>query len=102
MSGADEALAGELIEGRLTDPFAVLGPHQTADGAVVRTFQPGAQGVEVLARDDDRVLGTLQDSGGGLFAGSVSETAPYRFRIRWGHAVQETEDPYAFGLVLGD
>ena len=34
-------------------------------------------------------------------AGSVS-AQPYRLRIHWPDAVQETEDPYAFGPVLGD
>jgi len=99
----DTMMAAELIEGRLTDPFAFLGPHPGPDGPVVRTFQPGAEGVDVLARDDGRTLGSLEPAGSsGVFAGTVSETAPYRLAIRWPGAVQETEDPYAFGLVLGE
>ena len=38
---------------------------------------------------------------GGLFAGPVVEGRPYRLRIMWPNAVQETEDPYSFGLLLG-
>ena len=102
MTHVDEAMAGELIQGRLTDPFAFLGLHHTADGLIVRTFQPGAHGVDVLARGDGRRLGSLADRGGGLFVGPASESAPYRLRIDWGGATQETEDPYAFGLVLGE
>jgi len=102
MSGIEEALAAQLLEGRLSDPFAVLGPHRTAEGPVVRTFQPGAKAVEVLSRATGRRLGRLADAGGGLFTGSVSKVEPYRLRIDWGGGVQETEDPYAFGLVLGD
>ncbi len=32
----------------------------------------------------------------------MPESEPYRLRIAWPHAVQETEDPYSFGLLLGD
>ena len=104
MSAHDPGLAAaaELLEGRLTDPFGFLGPHDSDEGRVVRTFQPGAKGVEVLARADGRRLARLQQAGGtGLFVGRLSSATPYLLRIDWGGAVQETEDPYAFGLVLG-
>ena len=39
---------------------------------------------------------------GGLFAGPVVGGRPYRLRILWPNAVQETEDPYSFGLLLGE
>jgi 1,4-alpha-glucan branching enzyme len=97
-----QGAALELIEGRLTDPFRLLGPHRTAEGIVVRTFQPGARGVEIVARDDGRPLGSLSEASGGLFAGTISEDVPYLFRIDWPAGTQETEDPYSFGLVLGD
>ncbi len=38
----------------------------------------------------------------GLFEARVDSGAPYKFRISWPGAEQETEDPYAFGLLLGD
>ncbi len=105
MSAHDAALtaAAELLEGRLTDPFGFLGPHDSAEGRVVRTFQPGARGVRVLARDDGRRLADLEAAGDtGLFAGRLTAAVPYRLEIDWGEAVQETEDPYSFGLVLGE
>jgi 1,4-alpha-glucan branching enzyme len=104
MTGPDAVAesAAALLEGRLTDPFAVLGPHRTQEGLVVRAFLPGAQGVEVVARADGRPLGTLQDAGHGLHAGVLAEDVPYRLRVTWPGGVHESEDPYAFGLVLGD
>lgn len=93
-----EALAG----GRFSDPFAVLGPHQTPHGRIVRAFLPGASGVSVVARDDGRLLGELAGEGEGLFCGRVDDPAPYRLRIDWNGVLQETEDPYSFGLVLGE
>ncbi|MGH7042241.1 MAG: 1,4-alpha-glucan branching protein GlgB, partial [Acetobacteraceae bacterium] len=38
----------------------------------------------------------------GLFAGRVASGVPYLLRIHWPGAVQETEDPYSFGPLLGD
>src|SRR5437868_453171 len=73
------------------DPFRLLGPHDTPSGRVVRALLPGATGVDVLRRNDRAVLGRL-DPGEprGLFAGIVSDGAPYLLRINWGGAVQET------------
>src|SRR6185436_13692023 len=93
-----EALA-QALHG---DPFRLLGPHETSSGLVVRAFLPGAVDVEVLRRSDRARLGRLEASDSGLFQGLVSERAPYLLRITWPGGVQETEDPYSFGPVLGD
>ena len=102
MSVVDIATA-ELLEGRLTDPFGFLGPHDTSEGRVVRTFQPLAAAVEARARSDGRWLASLEPAGDtGLFVGRLAGAVPYRLHIDWGGTVQETEDPYAFGFVLGE
>ena len=88
-----------LAAGRHGDPFALLGPH----GDSVRSFQPGARGVRLLARDDGREIGRLDPvHPSGFFAGNRREPVPYRLAIEWPGGVQETEDPYAFGLLLGE
>ncbi len=92
----------ELLQGRLPDPFAVLGPHETGEGRLVRAFLPGALAVEILTRSGSKTLGSLEDIGGGLFVGGVKSAEPYRLRIQWPGAMQETEDPYAFGPALGE
>jgi 1,4-alpha-glucan branching enzyme len=95
--------AGQLSNGSLRDPFGVLGPFDTEIGRYVRSFLPGATGVEVIARDDGRHLGTLSPTQpDGLFLGRVEGDAPYRLRIQWPGAVQETEDPYSFDLLLSE
>src|SRR5690606_37963526 len=37
-----------------------------------------------------------------LFIGHLTARQDYVLRIHWTEGVQETEDPYAFGPVLGD
>ena len=97
---ADSARA--LAQANLGDPFAALGPHDVEGGRVIRAFLPGATKVEVL-RHDGRTLGPLEPAKqDGLFENFVSEKTPYRLRITWPNAVQETEDPYSFGVLLGD
>jgi 1,4-alpha-glucan branching enzyme len=96
-------LAEALANGTLRDPFAVLGPHDTSVGRIVRGFLPGARDVEVCSRSDKHALGRLLPAAPhGLFVGSVSTTEPYLLRITWPDAVQDIEDPYSFDPLLGD
>src|SRR5580658_9927797 len=95
--------ARALARGVHGNPFAVLGPHDTQDGRIIRVFLSGAAKVEVLRRCDGALLAELEPAReNGLFENFIPERAAYRLRIYWPDAVQETEDPYAFGLLLGD
>lgn len=98
----DTGVAAQLADARLSDPFSVLGPHGRGEDRVIRVFLPGAREVEVRSRDGRR-LGTL-DPGAptGLFVGKIDGDERYVLRIAWPGGVQETEDPYSFGPLLGD
>nr|WP_106479080.1 1,4-alpha-glucan branching protein GlgB [Phytohalomonas tamaricis] len=97
--GACEA----LVKGTHPDPFAVLGLHDSPSGVMVRTFMPGAQHVEVVARNGGGLLGELScEHPEGVFSGSISERVPYLLRVHWPSGIHETEDPYAFGPLLGE
>ena len=86
----------QLQDGALHDPFAVPGPFETEAGRFIRAFLPGAHGVDVVSRTAGQYLGTLAPGNPeGLFIGRVDSREPYRFRIHWPDADQETEDPYA-------
>jgi len=99
----DRGVAAALASATYGDPFAVLGRHESEAGPIVRAFLPGARGVEVLARADGTVLGPLEArDNSGLFEGLVRGRDPYLLRIAWAGGMQETEDPYACGLLLGD
>src|SRR3978361_1995903 len=93
----------QLSTGSLRDPFSILGPFETDLGRFVRGYFPGAAGGEVVARADGRHLGALSPTQpDGLFMGRVEGHDPYRFRIQWPGAVQETEDSYSFDLLLSE
>jgi 1,4-alpha-glucan branching enzyme len=101
--GIDAAAVQTLVDGRHGDPFSILGPHNLNSMSIVRALAPGAQAVTVVAREDSSLLGRLELAHpGGLFAGAVVGGRPYRLRIVWPNAVQETEDPYSFSLLLGE
>lgn len=110
-------LLGALTHGRLGDPFSFLGPHRAGDKTVVRTYQPGAVGVRLRTETGTAELTqTMQgDLPAGLFTGTFDgapgseKTLPSHYVLEtvWRNAdgsesVFETEDPYAFGLLLGD
>lgn len=116
LPGIDERAIDAVTNGRLMDPFGLFGPHPADAGMVVRTFQPGALAVDVVARvAGDDAAGELIESlynvnQSGLFVSSAPALQPgqdYLLRIVWpgaagGEHVQFTEDPYRFGLLLGD
>lgn len=93
-----------LVEGRHGDPFSILGPHAAADGdIVVRAFLPGAIGLSILDSSSGALLAVANlVHPAGLFAASLPEERPYLLQISWPDAVQVTEDPYSFGVQLGD
>ncbi len=99
----DAGAIASLLAARHGDPFSLLGPHRTQDGLVVRTFQPGADAIDIIGRDSGLLLGRLaRIHPDGLWSGRVATDEPYRFRSvsqgRW----QEFEDPYSFPPLLGD
>jgi 1,4-alpha-glucan branching enzyme len=99
----DENNAGALARGTHVNSFAVLGPHDANGSRVIRAFFPGATQVEALRRSDGALLASLKAGRApGLFENVVPGNAEYRLRIQWPNAVQETEDPYSFGLLLGE
>src|SRR5438105_10055858 len=93
-----------LLQGRMNNPFAILGPHQTAHGRAVRAFYPGALSLEVRSAKDGRLLAQWAPHSEfeGFFCGLVPGNAAYFFRIHWPHAIQEIEDVYSFGELLSD
>jgi 1,4-alpha-glucan branching enzyme len=92
--------AAALAQGRWGVPLAILGPHQGPAGRYLRVFVPGAEAVTVRQddRDDVRLRPAEPE---GLFVGDLADGL-YRLAIRWPGGEQLTEDPYAFGPLLGD
>ncbi|MDM0044851.1 1,4-alpha-glucan branching protein GlgB [Variovorax dokdonensis] len=88
------------------DAFAVLGPHQTDAGLVVRALLPGARRVTVLQADSGWPLADLARQGQSeVFAALVPAAEArlgYRFEVDWGTHFSHLEDPYRFPPVLGD
>src|SRR6478735_4298899 len=95
---AFDALAGA----RHADPFGVLGPHLEGDTLSIRTFQPGAEKVEV-ARSGLAATDMIRVHPSGVFEAEFAGTAAvfdYRLRVTYpgGYSV-EIDDPYRYGRV---
>jgi len=95
-----------IATGRHDDPFAILGPHALADGALaLRVFAPDADAVTAIARDG-HVLASLDKlNDAGFFAGALPaaiDRSGYKLLLRKGEHAWEAEDTYRFPPCLGD
>ncbi len=98
-----EADARALVRAEHSDPFAVLGLHRSADTWVVRAYLPDALAVDVIDAGTGLSLAAMtQPQVPGLFVAAVPSAMAYRLRIRWAGGLQESEDPYSFGVLLSD
>jgi 1,4-alpha-glucan branching enzyme len=106
---ADPGALDALVRGEHGDPFALLGPHQGADGRWwIRAFLPGARVVAAVDARGERVLTVLEpERAAGLFAAVVPRVRrpfAYRLRVQWNDADLPilVDDPYRFAPVLGE
>jgi 1,4-alpha-glucan branching enzyme len=101
-----------VLNATTSDPFAVLGPHVSADKGrprlVIRTFQPRASAVEVVPVEPGPAAVSMHElHPDGLFEAvydGVASAFPYRLRVtrRDSGDTTESADPYAFPLLLGE
>ncbi|MDH3811591.1 MAG: 1,4-alpha-glucan branching enzyme, partial [Gammaproteobacteria bacterium] len=93
-----------LADGRHNNPFAFLGPHPTADGRVVRTFQPGATAVDLVEGDGRKLASMRRVHDSGLFEAPMpARKRRYALRVTWQSGeTQLVEDPYRFPSTLGE
>lgn len=95
--------ADAIAAGSHGDPFAVLGPHRTKAGAVIRTFQPRARRVWVVGAGGDVEMERVHPEG--LHAAKVDEPTLAAYRLRVEHAdgrLETLDDPYRFPPLLGE
>ena len=105
MTTLTESEIARITSGTFDDPFSRLGLHEVAGKQVVRAYIPGADQIDVLDAKTGRKIMELTQVADGLFEGVAARRKTrfaYLLRItRQGHT-WETEDPYAFGPVMGD
>ena len=95
---ASDADIDALIGARHADPFALLGPHDTTSGPVLRAFLPGATRAWACHGRDTAALARRHDAG--FFEGPLPFPR-YTLRATNGTDTWEREDPFRFPPVLG-
>ncbi|HXW19138.1 MAG TPA: alpha-amylase family glycosyl hydrolase, partial [Roseiarcus sp.] len=100
---AQQADVDAVLAARQDDPFAVLGPHEYAEGWAIRAFAPGAETLRAVTRDG-QTIAELERRDGDFFEGlapGLKERPAYRLEAANQNGRWSFEDPYAFGPALG-
>jgi 1,4-alpha-glucan branching enzyme len=90
-----------IVGARHGDPFAVLGPHATPAGLVIRALVPGATSVVVQGLPAVPMIRRHPD---GFFEALIpGGTIPYRYRLHAENAggAWDFDDPFGFSPILG-
>ncbi|NHN89013.1 1,4-alpha-glucan branching protein GlgB [Acetobacter conturbans] len=92
-----------LLTGCCSDPFAILGRHNDGAVDIIRVFYPHAARVRLIMERPrsgpiERPMRQVDDTG--IFIGTIRKGAPYRLRVTWADATEETSDPYSFCSLL--
>ena len=101
-----QSVINQFFDGAHSDPFSVLGMHETDNGIEIRALLPDACRVSVIDKEmQDTVceLDCLDDRG--FFAGVVPKTRDffaYQLQVYWGKESQILEDPYRYHLMMND
>ena len=101
-----QSVINQFFDGTHSDPFSVLGMHETDNGIEIRALLPDACRVSVIDKENqDTVceLDCLDDRG--FFAGVVPQTHDffaYQLQVYWGKESQILEDPYRYHLMMND
>jgi len=93
-----------LLRAEHGDPFAVLGPHETADGWCIRAVLPNAVSVEAVHPQTGKRLALFTQPVPGYFETRIAGRCKpvYQLRIDWGRATQLVDDAYRFGPVIAE
>jgi 1,4-alpha-glucan branching enzyme len=103
-----EAEVAALVSARHSDPFAVLGLHADAGGALwLRAMLPGADSVAVLDAKTGKWIAALEArDAAGLWEGAIprrKKRFDYRLQVHWAVGDEGTyADAYAFGAQIAD
>jgi 1,4-alpha-glucan branching enzyme len=101
---ASKADIAAIVGARHGDPFAVLGPHVTRAGLVIRALVPGATSVLVRGMDDAAPTPMACRHPDGFFEAffpGVTASGRYRLHAENAGGTWEFDDPFSFGPVLG-
>jgi 1,4-alpha-glucan branching enzyme len=89
-------LTAALLQGRLHNPSAYLGPHREGNGYLVRTFNPHASEIRLVHADGEAPMQRTHPAGLFEWHGDAAPVHPYQFRIIEGDTSYLMHDPYAF------
>ena len=101
---SDQAAYQAIASATHGDPFAVLGPHEDNGKTIVRAFLPQTQRAWLADAGGKKKAEMQSVHGDGLYQAELNGLGPDNYSFVTEAAGRETqvEDPYRFGLILGE
>ncbi|HET7588521.1 MAG TPA: 1,4-alpha-glucan branching protein GlgB, partial [Gammaproteobacteria bacterium] len=100
--GLDPAIEA-LVTGDNGDPFALLGPHPSANGRVtVRVFLPDSIQLSLTGPRGGKLADCKRIHPAGLWEATLAKPTRYRLHAQVPGGEFDCEDVYRFGAALGD
>lgn len=100
-----QSVIDAFFEGKCSDPFSILGMHETEHGIEIRALYPDANKIEVIGQNNEHICELLRIDERGFFVGIVPNTRTffaYQLKVYWGYEPQLVEDPYRFHQMISD
>ena len=101
-----QSVINSFFDGTHSDPFAVLGMHETEQGIEIRALFPDANHIVVIEKENQKAVCELKAiDGRGFFAAvipNVDSFFAYQLQVFWGSESQIVEDPYRYHPMLND
>ena len=93
-----------IVQARHADPFALLGPHETQDGLVIRAFIADAENLFAVPLDGGVPLELEQRHAAGFFEGLSDRHDRFAYMLEGRNVggIWQIDDPFRFGPVLGE
>lgn len=101
-----QSVIDAFFDGTHSDPFAVLGMHETHNGIEIRVLLPEAHRVIVIDKETHKAVVELElvDERGffNAIVPKANQFFAYELQVYWGKESQILEDPYRFHPMINE
>ncbi|CCN36238.1 1,4-alpha-glucan branching enzyme [Vibrio nigripulchritudo SO65] len=93
----------QLSQAAFADPFSFLGPFSQEEGIALRIWIPGADNVQLVLEDQNRIPLEREENSGFVLKGDMNlNHVHYRLAVDWSGTEQIVDDPYQYHALYAE